>query len=162
MKVNGRRRQLPNFHLAEINIARLVAPLDHPQIAEFVSELASINALADQSEGFIWRLQSDTGDATDLSYNDDPFVILNMSVWTSPETLRDFTYKSRHVEIYRKRHNWFERSDLPSYCLWWIPAGHIPTIPEARDRLEHYRKHGPTPEAFWFSQLFPAPVLASA
>ena len=152
---------MQDFHLAQINIARLVAPLDHPQIAEFVAELDPINALADQSEGFIWRLQSDSGNATDLSYNDDPMIIVNMSVWTSPDTLSDFAYRSRHVEIFRKRYHWFHKSDLPQYCLWWVPAGHRPTVAEGRDRLEHYRKHGATEHSFWFSQLFPAPTAVS-
>jgi Domain of unknown function (DUF3291) len=153
---------MPDFELAEINIARLVAPLDDPQIADFVADLDRINALADASEGFIWRLKSEGGDATEIPYNDDPFVILNMSVWTSPQTLRDFTYRSGHVEVYRKRQSWFHRPDKASYCLWWVPAGHRPTVAEARDRLEHYRKHGATEHAFWFNQLFPAPTVVLA
>ena len=146
------------FELAEINIARLVAPLDDPRIAEFVAELASINALADTSEGFIWRLQSDAGNATDIVYSDDPFVIVNMSVWTSPESLKNFVYRSRHVEIYRKRAEWFEPPKAATYCLWWVPAGQRPTVAEGRRRLEHYQKHGPTQHAFWFQHLFPAPA----
>lgn len=143
------------FQLAQINIARLIAPLNDPRIQEFVSELNPINSLADQSPGFLWRLQSDTGNATDLTFNDDPFVIVNMSVWESAEALRDFTYRSRHVEIFRKRQDWFEKSEAPSYCLWWIPAGSFPTVFEGKARLDHYRRHGATSHAFWFSRLFP-------
>jgi hypothetical protein len=147
-----------NFHLAQINIGRLVAPLDDPQIADFVAQLDPVNALADAATGFLWRLQSDSGNATDIAYSDDPFVIVNMSVWTSVETLRDFVYASRHTDVFRDRAKWFEKMDKPHYCLWWTPAGHIPSVAEGRERLEHYQQHGPTPFSFWFSKLFPAPT----
>jgi hypothetical protein len=147
-----------NFHLAQINIGRLVAPLDDPKIAGFVAQLDPINALADAAPGFVWRLQSAAGNATELAYNDDPFVIVNMSVWTSVEALRDYVYASRHIEAFRDRAKWFEKMDKPHYCLWWIPAGHVPTVLEGRERLERYQQHGPTPYSFWFSKLFPAPV----
>ena len=146
-----------NFHLAQINIGRLVAPIDDPQIAGFVAQLDPVNALADSAPGFVWRLQSDAGNATDIAYNDDPFVIVNMSVWTSVEALRDFVYASRHIDVFRDRAKWFEKMDKPHYCLWWVPAGHIPTVEEGRERLEHYQQHGPTPFSFWFSKLFPVP-----
>lgn len=146
------------YQLAQINISRLVAPLDDPQIAGFVSQLAPINALADKTPGFVWRLQSESGNATDLAYNEDPFVIVNMSVWESVEALQDFTYRSQHLSVFRERRKWFEKMELPNYCLWWVRSGHIPTIAEGRERLEYYWKHGATPYAFWFSQLFPAPL----
>jgi len=98
------------------------------------------------------------GNATDVPYNDDPFVLVNMSVWKSVEALRDYVYRSRHVEVLRDRAKWFEKMEKPYYCLWWVPAGHIPTVAEARERLEHYQRHGATPVAFWFSQQFDAPV----
>ena len=147
-------------HLAQVNIARLLAPIDDPRIADFVAQLDEINFLADQSPGFVWRLKSDSGNATDLAYNDDPFVIVNMSVWESIEALRDYAYTSKHVDVFRRRAEWFEKASKPHYCLWWIPAGHIPTVAEARERLELYQRHGATPESFWFSQRFPAPELA--
>jgi hypothetical protein len=146
------------YHLAQINIARLVAPLDDPKIADFVAQLEPINALADAAPGFVWRLQSASGNATDVAYNDDPFVIVNMSVWESPEALRDYVYASRHMNVFRDRAKWFEKMDKPHYCLWWIPAGHIPTVAEGRERLEHYQQYGATPFSFWFSQRFPAPA----
>jgi hypothetical protein len=146
------------YHLAQINIGRLVAPIDDPKIAEFVAQLEPINALADQAPGFVWRLQSDSGNATDIAYNDDPFVIVNMSVWRSLEALRDFAYRSDHARVLRERAKWFEKMDMPYYCLWWIPASHVPTVAEGRERLEHYQKHGATPYSFWFSQHFPQPA----
>jgi Domain of unknown function (DUF3291) len=145
-----------DFHLAQINIARLVAPIDDPRIAGFVSQLGPINALADGAPGFVWRLQSESGNATDVPFSDDPFVIVNMSVWKSIEALRDFTYSSRHIELFRDRARWFEKMDKPHYCLWWVPAGHIPTLGEGRERLRHFQERGATPHAFWFSQQFPA------
>jgi hypothetical protein len=146
------------YQLAQINIGRLIAPIDDPKIAEFVANLEPINALADRSPGFVWRLQSSSGNATDIAYNDDPFVIVNMSVWESLEALRNFAYRSDHAHIFRDRAKWFEKMDKPNYCLWWVPAGHQPTVSEGRDRLEHYWKHGSTPYAFWFSQHFPQPA----
>ena len=147
------------FHLAQINIGRLVAPIDDPKIAGFVAQLDPINALADSAPGFIWRLQSASGNATDIPYRaDDPTILLNMSVWDSVEALRDFVYASKHLDVFRQRAKWFERMDKPIYCLWWIPAGHIPTVAEGRERLEHYQQYGPTPFSFWFSKLFPVPT----
>ena len=151
---------MASWRLAQINIARLIAPLDDPRMAEFVAQLAPVNALADSARGFVWRLQSPTGNATDYSYDGDPFILVNMSVWESVEALREFTYRGSHLEVFRKRRDWFVKSDLPPYCLWWVPAGHIPTVAEGRERLEHYRQHGATPFSFWFSQLFPAPAEA--
>src|SRR5437660_6632791 len=145
------RLLMANYQLAQINISRLLAPLDDPQIAGFVAQLAPVNALADASPGFVWRLQSGSGNATDLAYNDDPFVIVNMSVWESLEALRAFTYQSHHLQVFRDRNRWFEKLQLPMYCLWWVVEGHVPTIAEGRERLEHYQKHGSTPFAFWCS-----------
>jgi hypothetical protein len=144
-------------HLAQINIARLIAPINDPKIAEFVAQLEPINALADEAPGFVWRLKSESGNATDIAYNDDPFVIVNMSVWESIETLRNYAYKSDHAKVFCDRAKWFEKMDKPNYCLWWIPVGHIPSIAEGRERLEHYQKHGATAHSFWFSQHFPQP-----
>jgi uncharacterized protein DUF3291 len=149
-------------HLAQINISRLLAPLDDPRLADFVAQLAPVNAIADQSPGFVWRLQSALGNATDIAYSDDPFVIVNMSVWESLEALRNFTYRAHHLEVFRDRAKWFEKATQPNYCLWWIPIGHIPSVAEGRERLEHYQRHGSTPFSFWFSQPFPMPAAVES
>ena len=146
------------YHLAQINIGRLIAPIDDPKIAEFVSQLDPINALADGAPGFVWRLQSTSGNATDIAYDDDPFMIVNMSVWESIEALRDFAYRSDHISVFRDRAKWFEKMDKPNYCLWWVLEGHRPTVAEGRERLERYQTHGATPYSFWFSQRFPQPA----
>lgn len=145
-----------SYHLAQINIGRLIAPMGDPRIADFVAELAPINALADAAPGFVWRLQSAYGNAMDIAYNDDPSINVNMSVWESVEALRNFVYRSDHLKVLRDRAKWFEKMDKPFTCLWWVPAGHIPTVAEGRERLEHYQEHGPTPFSFWFSKLYPA------
>ncbi len=148
-----------SHHLAQINIGRLLAPIDDPKIAEFVSQLEPINTLADKAPGFVWRLQSESGNATDIIYNpNDASILLNMSVWESLEALRNYAYKSDHARVLRERAKWFEKMDKPIYCLWWIPAGHIPTVAEGRERLEHYQQNGATPYSFWFSQHFPQPA----
>ena len=146
------------FHLAQINIGRLVAPTGDPQLADFVAQLDPVNHLADAAPGFVWRLQSSSGNATGVVFNDDPLVIVNMSVWESLAALRDYTYASHHMRVFRDRAKWFGKMDKPHYCLWWVPAGHLPTVAEGKQRLEHYQTHGATPFAFWFSQSFPAPV----
>ena len=146
------------YHLAQINVGHLIAPIDDPKIAEFVSQLDPINALADCAPGFVWRLQSTSGNATDIAYNDDPFMIVNMSVWESIEALRDYAYRSDHISVFRDRAKWFEKMDKPNYCLWWVLEGHRPTVAEGRERLERYQTHGATPYSFWFSQRFPQPA----
>ena len=146
------------MHLAQINIGRLIAPLDDPRIAGFVEQLAPINKLADESPGFVWRLQSTSGNATDVTYNDDPTMMVNMSVWESLEALKNYVYRSQHLHVLKDRQKWFAKMDLPHYCLWWIPVGHLPTVAEGRERLEHYQACGSTPHAFWFNEWHPAPV----
>lgn len=145
------------YHLAQINIGRTIAPTTDPLLAGFTSRLDEINALAERSPGFVWRLTSDSGNATDIAYSDDPLILVNMSVWESLEALQQYVYRSDHVQLLRARAQWFEKSSAPSYCLWWIPAGHIPTVAEGRARLEHYRAHGPTDVAFWFAKQVPPP-----
>jgi hypothetical protein len=152
---------MAGFQLAQINIGRLVAPLDDPKIADFLAQLDEVNTLAEASPGFIWRLKSDSGNATDIVYSEDPFMIVNMSVWESVESLKEFTYGLRHLSVLRDRQKWFEKLALPHYCLWRVPSGHEPTVKEARERLEHYQKHGATAHSFWFSQCFPVPEFAA-
>jgi hypothetical protein len=152
---------MASHHLAQINVARLLHPIDDPRIAGFVAEPDPINALAEESPGFVWRLKSPEGNATDIAYNDDPFVIVNMSVWDSTDSLKNYVYKSRHLDIFKQRVSWFHKMDKPHYCLWWILVGHTPTVAEGRERVEHYQRHGSTPHSFWFSQPYPAPTLTT-
>ena len=147
--------------LAQIKIGRLLAPPGDPRVADFVNALDEINALAERSPGFVWRLKSDTGNALDIRYSDDPLEALNMSVWESVESVLNYAYASEHVAFLKRRAEWFEKHTQPHYCLWWVPAGHVPTVSEGIERLEHYRKYGATEHAFWFSQRFPAPELVT-
>ena len=136
------------------------APLDDPLLAGFVARLEDINALADSSPGFVWRLKTDAGDATALRPYDDDRILFNLSVWQTPEQLRDFVYRSMHVEVMKQRKSWFERFDGMYYALWWVPVGHIPSVGEAKERLEYHRTHGESPRAFSFARLYPAPDSA--
>ena len=146
------------WHLAQINIARMRAPIDDPIMADFVAQLQPINALAEQSPGFVWRLQSDNGDATSIKIYDDDMIIINLTVWESPEALRGYVYKSAHSGPMRDRRRWFEKFDGPYYALWWIPAGHVPDPQEGKGRLEYLREHGDSEHAFSFKHIFPKPV----
>jgi Domain of unknown function (DUF3291) len=145
------------FQIAQVNIARLRAPLDDPLLAGFVARLEDINALADSSPGFVWRLQTDAGNATSLRPYDDDRILFNLSVWANPEALREFVYRSAHAGVMRQRKSWFERFDGMYYALWWVPISHIPSIEEAKDRLEHLRTRGESARAFSFAKLLPAP-----
>jgi hypothetical protein len=148
-------RGLAAFHLAQVNVATLRAPLDGPELVGFVAQLEPINALADTSPGFVWRLQTDDGDATAIRPFDDDRIIVNLSVWESLEALRTFVYASRHLEVMRHRRAWFHRMADPDLALWWVPAGTVPTVAEARRRLELLERHGPGPGAFTFRAPFP-------
>jgi hypothetical protein len=147
----------PTFELAQLNIGRLLAPVDTPTIAGFVELLGPINALAEASPGFRWRLVGDGDDATDIRVFDDDLMIINLTVWESLESLRAFAYESRHVDVLRRRREWFEKLVEATLVLWWIPAGHRPTPAEAIDRLERLRELGPTHEAFTFRASFDPP-----
>lgn len=145
-----------SFHIAEVNIALPVAPVDTPALAEFMALLDPVNAIADEARGFVWRLQSEEGNATSIPVLDDDRLIINMSVWESIDDLAAFVYRSGHVAVMRRRREWFERLTV-FMALWWVPAGHLPSVREAEERLEHLRAHGPTPDAFTFRRRFPAP-----
>ena len=144
------------LHIAQVNIARMKAPLDDPVMAGFVAQLDEINALADRSPGFVWRLQGPENNATYLRPYDDDRIIFNMSVWESIEALKRYVYYSPHVEVWRKRQDWFEKFDGAYAALWWVPKGHIPGIDEAKQRLAHLDAHGPSPFAFTFKHPFAA------
>ncbi|HEY4348470.1 MAG TPA: DUF3291 domain-containing protein [Gaiellaceae bacterium] len=146
------------FHLAQVNIGRLAAPLDSEQLQPFVERLLSVNAIADASPGFVWRLQTEDGDATAYRVFDSVDTIVNLSVWESLEALRDYVYRlPEHVEILRRRREFFVRSDEASVALWWTPAGSLPTVAEAEERLTLLRAVGPSPDAFTFKRFFPPP-----
>jgi hypothetical protein len=149
------------FHIAQVNIGRLVAPLTAPEIADFVALLDPINALADASPGFVWRLQSEAGNATGIRPFEDDQLLINMSVWRSLEDLRDYVYRTAHVEVLRRRREWFEKLAEAHLALWWLPAGTIPTPAEAEARIRLLRENGPTPDAFTFRTPF-GPPAASA
>ena len=149
--------ELPTHHLAQVNIGRMRAPLESPVMADFVAQLDAINALAESSPGFIWRLTGDGNDATSLRPFDDDFIIVNMSVWETIEDLRAYVYKSAHTAAMRRRREWFELFDGAYVALWWVEAGRTPTVGEAKQRLAHLEQHGPTAEAFTFKQPFAPP-----
>jgi len=146
---------MTNVHLAQVNIGRIKAPLEDPVMAGFVTRLEEINAVADRSPGFVWRLQTDAGNATYIRPFDDDRILVNMSVWENIDFLRAFTYSSAHAELLRQRRDWFEKFDRVFLALWWIPTGHTPSVDEARKRLTHLEQHGPTAFAFTFKQSFP-------
>ena len=145
------------FQIAQLNIAKAKAEMDTALMSDFVSRLDEINALADSAPGFVWRLQTEDGDATSLRVFDDPLVIVNMSVWTSIERLMEFVYRSSHVELIRDREAWFEKLGTLHQVLWWIPERHIPTMEEGKEKLEFIREHGPSEQAFTFGKSFPHP-----
>ena len=142
------------YHLAEINIGRIVAPLEDLIMYGFVSKLDEINQLAEDSPGFVWRLKTDAGNATDFRPYEDERMIINMSVWDSVESLYNYVYRSDHTPYVGKRKQWFEPLTTPFNALWWVEAGHEPTIEEGKHRLELLTEHGPTPLAFTFKKLF--------
>jgi hypothetical protein len=146
-----------NFHIAQLNIARAKAEMDTALMQGFVSRLDEINALADNAPGFVWRLQTEDGDATALRVFDDPLTLVNLSVWTSPERLKEFVYRSSHVELIQDREAWFDKLGSLHQVLWWIPQGHIPTIEEAKEKLDFIREHGPSEQAFSFGKTFSHP-----
>lgn len=151
---------MPEFHLAQFNIGRMLGTVDSPVMAEFMQALDHINALAEASFGFVWRFKDDIGNnATSVRLYPDERIIINASVWESVEALKDYVYQSEHVAFVRRRHEWFETLTTPYYALWWVPAGTVPTPPEAQARLEHLTAHGETPFAFSFKKLFELQII---
>ena len=144
----------PPLHLAQVNVALPIEPLDSARLADFVAALAPINALADTSPGFVWRLMGESGDATGMRGLGDERLIVNLSTWVSLEALADYVFKSAHAGVMRERRRWFVPMKEAYSVLWWVPAGHRPTVAEAGERLTYLRVHGPTPFAFTFKQSF--------
>ncbi len=148
---------MTQHHLAEANIARMRAPLEDPLMAGFVAKLEELNRLADESPGFVWRLQTEDGDNTAIRAFDDDTILLNMSVWESLDALHSYVYRSTHNHTFARRKEWFHVMDTPTLALWWVKAGHVPTIHEAKDRLHTLQTLGPSPSAFTFLEPYPAP-----
>ncbi len=145
---------MKNYHLAQVNIARLLAPIDSPVLLDFVNNLDRINELAEQSQGFIWRLKGDDNNATALRIFEDDFLIVNMSVWESKDALFGFTYSSDHVEILKRKKEWFHKISDMHMALWYIEAGHEPSADEAKERLKYLNEVGESPYAFTFKSKY--------
>ena len=140
------------MHLAELNIGRLKAPVDHPLVKEFIDNLERINALAERMPGFVWRLTGAGNNATDLHFGDDLAMAVNMSVWETAKQLETYVFGTVHAKFYQRRQEWFEVMERPHFVLWHVPEGHRPTLPEAAERLRHYDAHGPSDFAFGWAE----------
>ena len=150
-------------HLAQLNIGRLRYEIDDPRMADFKDNLARVNAIADRAEGFVWRLQDDSGNATSFRpYQGDPRIAINMSVWESVEALERYVWQTVHKRFYGRRTEWFDKFDGPYFVMWWVPAGHRPTIEEAIARLDHLKSHGATEYAFDWESLPAAQLWKTA
>lgn len=146
------------FHLAQVNIARAKAPLDHPLMKGFVDQLERINTLAERSPGFIWRLENEEGDATTIRLFEDERIIVNLSLWASLGALKAYVYSGEHLAVLKNKKNWFEKLDRPSLALWWLPVGQIPDLGSAKAALAKLQEKGATPEAFTFARPYPVPL----
>ena len=146
------------FYLAQMNIAQAKDSMESDVMREFVERLDEINALADVAPGFVWRLQTEQGDATSIQAFDDPMLLVNMSVWEDLESLQNFVYRSMHVDLIRQGGAWFNKKSRAHQVLWWIPAGHVPDVSEGKKCLALLQKLGPSCEAFTFAKPFPAPA----
>ncbi|MQA73828.1 MAG: DUF3291 domain-containing protein [Solirubrobacterales bacterium] len=149
------------WHIAQVNVALPCEPLDSPALAGFVANLEPVNALADAAPGFVWRLEDEGGDATSIRPFDDERMIINMSVWESLDALWAFVYDGGHLEVMRRRREWMRHLAEAYMGLWWLPAGELPTVEQAKERLAHLREHGPTPRAFTFKRRFAPPGVGA-
>jgi hypothetical protein len=150
------------YQLAQVNVGRMLAPIDSSTMRSFVALLDEINALAERSPGFVWRLKGEGNDATSLRPFDDDMIIVNMSVWEGIDALRSYVYGGAHAAVMRRRRSWFSAFGAAYMALWWVPAGHLPDTAEARERLLRLQERGETPEAFSFKRPFPPPVPNAA
>ena len=149
---------MAGWHVAQVNIGRMLAPRGDRRVGEFYAQLDVINALADAAPGFVWRLQGDGNDATDLNPTPDPLLLINISVWTDQQSLFEFVYRTGHTRVMASHRQWFERSEAAYQALWWVAAGHLPDIDEALSKLWMLERYGPSPQAFTFKQPFPPPM----
>lgn len=150
---------MSKFHLAQLNMAKARDTINSEKMKGFVNRLDEINALADARPGFVWRLQTEDGDSTSIQAFDDPTLIINMSIWTDIDSLKDFVYKSIHIELVRDRESWFSKMQQVHQVLWWTPENCIPTVEEGKIRLQHLEDNGPSEYAFTFSRPFPMSKL---
>ena len=141
-------------HLAQINVGKIVAPLDSQELKEFVDNLEPVNAIADAAPGFIWRLQDESGDATQIQVFDDPDIIVNMSTWQDLDSLKNFMFKTLHRDFLKRRREWFTPDRQPTYALWWVAERHQPSVQEGVERLLYLREHGASQYAFDFANTF--------
>jgi Domain of unknown function (DUF3291) len=149
-------------HLAELNIGRLLHPLDDPRMADFADNLDRVNEIADRSEGFVWRLKSDSGNATSIQAFDDPRIIINISLWESVDVLERYVWQTVHKRFYGRRHEWFDRFEGPYFVMWWVPVGHRPTVQDALERLQSLKDNGPSDFAFGWESLPAAQMWKTA
>jgi hypothetical protein len=151
------------WQLAQINVAKMIGDnIDHPTMKNFVAQLDEVNSLAEGSPGFVWRLKDDKNNATNFNPYNDGRIIVNLSVWEALDDLLNFVYHGRHAEVLRSRRDWFVNFGRPFTAMWYIPAGHIPTVEEAMHRLEMLQLNGPTSFAFDFKTKFPKPLEGPA
>ena len=148
---------MSKYHLAQANVALMRASLDDPMMQGFVARLEPLNALADQSPGFVWRYVTPDGDTTEADVFGDELILFNMSVWESVEAVEQYAYRSSHVQAVQKRAEWFERSAKSPLVLWWVKEGHLPTVQEAKSRFDKLWGNGPSPDAFTFRNRYPSP-----
>ena len=156
-----------SFDLAQVNVSRLLAPLDSPLLADFMAALDEVNAEGDAAPGFRWRLQTEDGNATAVrafgwDVADSFGVVVNLTTWTSVQALADFVFSGQHLQVMRRRRKWFQRAVEPMTALWWVPAGHRPSTEDAEQRIQRLRRHGPTAESFTFRTPFPDPAHRDA
>lgn len=145
------------YHLAQINIAKARDDMDSEVMSGFVSRLDEINSLADQAPGFVWRLQGEEGDATSIQAFEDPRLLVNMSLWNDIESLKNYVYRSAHIDLIQNREAWFSKIRESHQVLWWVSCGHIPTPEEGKTKLQYLDEHGPSSKAFTFAKPFPFP-----
>jgi hypothetical protein len=140
-------------HIAQLNIGRFRFATDDSRMAGFMTNLDRVNAIAERSEGFVWRLKDETNNATAIRPFPDPDMAVNLSVWESVEALENFVWNTVHSRFYNAKASWFEKAEAPHFVMWTIPAGHIPSLDEAKDRLEHLQRNGGSDFAFGWSHL---------
>jgi hypothetical protein len=146
------------YYLAQINIAKLIEPIDSPLLEDFVGDLDRINKIAEESKGFIWRLEDESGNALNVNPLNDPTLIVNMSVWETVEDLKKFVYYSGHIEVFIKRAKWFEKMNTPHMALWWVRKDELPSAEDAKNKLLELENHGESQSSFSFKKLFEMPT----